>query len=187
MYCSEFAWHLLTLSSQSPADDQSPQETALKVIFKPKSFVRNGAITGLAEGPLLVLQSAGDRLTADQKNALVDDVFKVGDAAALSPAHRAVGDSLQPQMDTLKSYYKLVLAELNEGAISESNEISALAAQLNGKMPPNFSPTSFLVNTFLQKDDPERSFDYLYTLTFTTEEGYRKALEIAKRQHELSQ
>jgi hypothetical protein len=182
MYCSEFAWHLLTLSNQPPLNNQSPQKAALNMIFKPKSFVRNGTTTGLAEGPLLVLQAAANHLTASQKNELIDRLFTVGDAASLSSGHRDVARSVQPQMAALKPYYTMILAANQDGSIDSSDDISAVAAQLNATMRPNFSPTSFLVNTFLQKDDSERSFDYLYTLTFTTDAGYDKARQIAKQQ-----
>jgi hypothetical protein len=183
MYCSEFAWHLLTLSSVAPfaRRESTSANSGLRMIFPPKPFVGNGTGIGLSEGPLAILESLPN--PPNDKLGLIEDIFAHGDAAKLSAGHQTVARSLEPEMEALRAYYRNQIIR-RAGRLPQSPADSAEdAARYSAGMPANYSPASFLLNSLPAIGRPDRSFDYMFTLTFVSEEGYRKALKIAAAQN----
>lgn len=160
MYCSEFAWHMLALSNCSAADIRAagPDGAAcVDPVFEPMPLVSTtpGQI-GLAEGPLqnILLAPPADR------QALVGEVFRTGNASGLSSGHRAVAEQVAPLMDGLSQYY----AGRSQGAPTEM--LNGAATQLNAGINNigNYSPTAFLANATLPAD--QRALDYVATVVF---------------------
>ncbi|MBX3261896.1 MAG: hypothetical protein KIS78_18075 [Labilithrix sp.] len=160
MYCSEFAWHMLALSSCSEAEIRAAGEggaACVDPLFEPMPLVSTteGQI-GLAEGPLqnILVAPPADR------PALIGAVFATGNASGLSSGHRAVAEQVAPLMDGLAQYY----GGKAQGAPAEA--LAGAAAQLNAGVGNvgNYSPTAFLANATLP--DGVRALDYVATVVF---------------------
>lgn len=179
MYCSEFAWHLLSLSSCTPEQiaDAGAEASCVKEAFTPMGALANGSVPGLAEGPLRLLNHI-DASTEEKLN-LVTDVFSKFDAAQLSSGHAAASAAVEPLIKALKPYYQLTVK--GGGTVSyQGQNINAqqIAGLVNSKVPANYSPTAFLVNTFLPENAAERKFDYVTTVVFTTDAGLARAKQV---------
>lgn len=169
MYCSEFAWHMLALSSCSETEIKSAGAegaACVSPVFEPMQLVgTTSSAVGLAEGPLLSLGMAPQ---ADRA-ALVDKIFAGGNAGKLSSGHRAVAEQVAPLMAGLSGYYKARAG----GATPE--QAAGAAKQLNAGVQnvPNYSPTAFLVNA--AQSDGLRKIDYVATVVF-----FDKSTDLAK-------
>jgi hypothetical protein len=169
MFCSEFAWHMIALSSCTPDEIRSaPAEGAACVDepFAPMPLVSSDSQVGLAEGPLLSILAA----PADKRMELVPTIFNPGsNAGHLSSGHRAVAEQVAPLMAGLGQYY----GARAQGATAE--QAAPIAAQLNAGVHDvrNYSPTAFLVNSM--QSDGIRKMDYVATVVFTDSAGYAKA------------
>ena len=172
MYCSEFAWHMLALSSCSEEQirEAGPEGAdCVDPLFDPMTLVSTtqGHI-GLAEGPLqnILIAPPADR------EALIGKVFATGNASGLSSGHRAVAEQVAPLMDGLAQYY----GGKAQGAPAEM--LAPAAEQLNAGVGNigNYSPTAFLANATL----PEgvRALDYVATVVFVDGQA---AMEKARR------
>jgi len=167
MYCSEFAWHMLALSSCT-ADEirNAPPEGAACVdeVFATMPLVaKDASEVGMADGPLMVLE----KMPQPIQLANVPAVFATGNAAKLSSGHRMVSEQVAPLMGPLQQFYMGTLA----GAPAE--QLSEAAQQLSAQMPNNYSPTTFFVQAMA--DEPVRAVDYVSTLVFVNAAGYAKA------------
>lgn len=176
MFCSEFAWHMLALSS---CDEQQIRAAGpegaecVDPLFEPMPLVSATEGTlGLAEGPLqnILVAPPADR------PALVGQVFALGNAGGLSSGHRAVAEQVAPLMDGLSQYYSAKA----QGAPAE--ELAGAAAQLNAGVGNvgNYSPTAFLANATL----PEgiRALDYVATVVFVDRQAdMNKARRLAQQ------
>ncbi len=160
MYCSEFAWHMLALSSCSEEEIRTAGEegaACVDALFDPMPLVSTteGEI-GLAEGPLqnILVAPPADR------PALIGAVFATGNASGLSSGHRAVAEQVAPLMDGLAQYY----GGKAQGAPAEM--LAGAAAQLNAGVGNvgNYSPTAFLANATLPAG--VRALDYVATVVF---------------------
>ena len=174
MYCSEFAWHMIALSSCTQDDiKNAPAEGAACVDapFAPMQLVGDGtAGVGLAEGPLMSLLQAPGATRAP----LVANIFSLGsNANKLSSGHRAVAEQVAPLMAGLGQYYTARAS----GATAE--QTAAPAAQLNAGVHNvgNYSPTAFLVNAM--QASSVRKLDYVATVVFTDAAGYAKAKQLS--------
>jgi hypothetical protein len=171
MYCSEFAWHMLALSSCTPQQirDAGPDGAAcVDEVFAPMPLVAKDATeVGLADGPLIGLKSMPEPI----RLANVAKVFATGDAAKLSSGHRAVSEMVAPLMAPLEQFYMGTLA----GAPAE--QLAGAAMQLSAQMPLNYSPTAFIVHAMA--DDSVRKVDYVTTLTFVNSTAYQKAQRLS--------
>jgi hypothetical protein len=160
MYCSEFAWHMLALSNCSEAEirDAGPEgASCVKPVFAPMQLAATDAqSTGLAEGPLVSILGA----PAQDRAALVSQIFVAGNAGRLSSGHRAVAEQVAPLMAGLAQYY----GARAQGATAEMT--SAAAGQLNAGVQnvPNYSPTSFIVSAV--QPAGLRKIDYVATVVF---------------------
>jgi hypothetical protein len=171
MYCSEFAWALLSLANCTPADilaDSGANAGCVEEIMKPLPMLNDGNLPGLAEGPLAVLEEL--EISPDEKVELTKALLYEGPVEGLSPGHRAL--ATMPEIVKLIGLMKLMYpAKLTGAAVipfpAPNTPITAVAAMVNGEAPRNYSPTSFLINAMLDSNHPERKFDYVATVFFT--------------------
>lgn len=171
MYCSEFAWALLSLSNCTPADitaDKSTNAGCVEEIMKPLPMLNDGNLPGLAEGPLAVLENLD--ISDSEKVALTSELLYEGPIEGLSPGHRAL--ATMPEIQKLIGLMKVMYPAKLTGATvipfpAPNTPVSAVAAMVNGEAPKNYSPTSFLINAMLDSNHPERKFDYVATVFFT--------------------
>jgi hypothetical protein len=172
MYCSEFAWHMLALSSctadeirNAPADGAS----CVDDIFAPMPLVASDATeVGMADGPLLTLL----KLPAPIRLLNVAKIFETGNPAKLSSGHRMVSEQVAPLMGPLSQLY----TARAQGAPIEATAEGA--KMLSANMPNNYSPTAFLVQAIA--DPSVRTVDYVVTLAFVNAAGYSKAKRLAQ-------
>jgi hypothetical protein len=178
MFCSELAFHLITLANCTEADIRAAGETATCATeeaapFKPMKLVdpENG---GLADGPLLDLMAG--RPDPAAAGALLDSIFATNASGAnkLSSGHRRVAETVAPLMGGVQQYYRARLgAPEQAGAIADQ-----LNAQTGGAR--NYSPTAFLVNAALPSDHALRKVDYVATVVFTPAASVDKAKRLAQ-------
>lgn len=173
MFCSEFAWHMLALSSCT-ADQikNAPAEGAACVdeVFAPMPLVaRTASEVGLAEGPLLGLLEIPTQIRAP----LVGKIFATGNPAKLSSGHRAVSEQVAPLMGPLSQFYGARAGGAPVEATAEAAEM------LDANMPANYSPTTFLIQSMGAQST--RAMDYVVTVAFVNAAGYAKAKALAAR------
>jgi hypothetical protein len=168
MYCSEFAWHMLALSSCTAEEirDAGPDgASCVDDVFAPMPLVgKDSSEVGLADGPLIALQKMPEPI----RLLNVSKVFATGDAAKLSSGHRAVSEMVAPLMMPLEQFY---MGKLSGQATPEM--LAEGATQLSAQMPANYSPTAFMVQAMV--DEPLRTMDFVATLAFVTPTAYEKA------------
>ena len=171
MYCSEFAWSLLALRDCDPAKSGdafkgSGIPSCVKPIMQPMKatgdyITRRGrsSYAGLAEGPLLVIDSL--KLPDAERNKLLHTVFVAnkGSMAKLSAGHKKVAEDMQPKFEPLEKYYLGV-----NGKWGPSWEARLIGAGFRKAIPENYSPTSFLINTLLPANNVNRTMDYVATI-----------------------
>lgn len=171
MYCSEFAWALLSLSNCAPDDftaDKSTNAACVEEIMQPLPMLNDGNLPGLAEGPLAVLDSLD--IPVAEKVELTKSLLYEGPIEGLSPGHRALATmpEIQKLIGLMKIMYPAKLA--CEAVIpfpAPNTPVVAVAAMVNKDAPRNYSPTSYLINAMLDSNHPERKFDYVATVFFT--------------------
>jgi hypothetical protein len=114
---------------------------------------------GLAEGPLLVVDAM--KLPSAERDKILHSVF-VADARGMSKmsvGHRTLAQSMQPKFAPLEEYYTGVYGRFVAGWKSRM-----IGNAFNKNIPENYSPTSFLINTFLPSNNVNRTMDYIATI-----------------------
>jgi hypothetical protein len=164
LYCSEFIWAVLSLKDCSETETFTGSEmpACVREAFKPipaaGDFIdRRGhdSTPGLADGPLLLADALG--LPDAERDALLLSVFEPkGSMTRLSPGHQAIATLLSPFFANFKDYYL--------GIFSGTQLAQATRAAFNQRLKLNYSPTSYLINTFLPVDHEQRKFDYVGTV-----------------------
>lgn len=169
LFCSEFAWSLLSLRNCDPQDgafDASGIPSCVKEPMHPMQAT--GAFTfkqdnksnaGLADGPLMVINAL--KPPAAERKKLLDSVF-VSNPAGLSKmsiGHRQLAEQMQPKFEPLSRYYLG-----SGGGMFDSLKARVLTKVFTREIPENYSPTSFLVNTLLPRDNVNRTMDYVATI-----------------------
>jgi len=171
MFCSEFAWSLLSLRDCDPAKAAdafkgSRIPSCVREPMKPMSatgdyITRRGrySYAGLTEGPLLVVDSL--KLPTEQRKKLLHAVFvdTPSGVAKLSAGHKTLAQSMKPKFAPLEKYYLGVGG--NWGPTIEARMVSIA---FNRGIPENYSPTSFLINTLLPPNNVNRTMDYVATI-----------------------
>ncbi len=171
MFCSEFAWSLLALrdcdpKTQEDAFKRSGIPSCVKPVMIPLRATGNyvdrggnGSYAGLADGPLLVINAMG--LPQIDEDKLLHQVFvdNPEGLAKLSPGHKAVAEEMKPRFKPLEKYY---LGISGDGWRKMRARVSR--AVFNRAVPENYSPTSFVINTLLPPDHPDRKMDYVATI-----------------------
>lgn len=163
MFCSEFAWAMLSLSNCSPSDADIAGSTSdarcVDPVFNAMALLDEGKTPGLTTGPLQVLEALD--VSSSQKSDLMNSVFEQGEMNGLSSGHRALATNpmIGALIGALQGYYPATLSG-NRGMAQ------GIAAKVNAGGGKNYSPTSFLINSMLDETDPERTFDYVATISF---------------------
>jgi hypothetical protein len=171
MFCSEFAWSLLSLRDCDPAKAAdafkgSRIPSCVREPMKPMSatgdyITRRGrySYAGLTEGPLLVVDSL--KLPAEEKKKLLHAVFvdSPSSVAKLSAGHKTLAESMKPKFAPLEKYYLGV-----GGGWGPTMEARMVSLAFNRGIPENYSPTSFLINTLLPANNVNRTMDYVATI-----------------------
>lgn len=170
MYCSEFAWSLLSLRDCDPNNAQAFKEEGvprcINPIFVPLhmsgDFVgtnkQEKSSVGLSDGPLLTINSMG--LSNTDRDRLLTSVFTTDrkNNAKLSPGHKSISDLMSPVFDKLRGVYF--------GAYYNIQQANDLREQFNSQMKDNYSPPSFVILTLPAKENPLRVMDYVGTVTY---------------------
>jgi hypothetical protein len=169
MYCSEFAWSLLSLRNCDPAKPEALKASGVpSCVSQPMKPMRatgdfmnkrsKSSYTGLVDGPLMVVDSMG--LPKDQREAMLKTVFQVtNNKSNMSEGLMTVAKAMQDNVPKLEKYY------IDAGKpIWSSLRGRAIAFGLRRKIPDNYSPTSYLINTLLPSDNANRTMDYVATI-----------------------
>jgi hypothetical protein len=172
LYCSEFAWSLLSLRDCDPATTADEfKGTRVPSCVKPpmRPLVATGnnvpnegrsSRIGLADGPLTVIDEL--KMPLNDRRALLEQVFVENPAGLkkMSEGHRKVAEAMQPKFETLKDYYLGV----SGGNILQRTRARMIRATFNVVVPENYSPTSYLLNTLLPPENVNRTMDYVATI-----------------------
>jgi hypothetical protein len=171
MFCSEFAWSLLALRNCDPDENRnafngSGMPTCVRPVMQPMratgSFVTSKgdeSYTGLADGPLLVVSSL--RMSPARRDKLLQSIF-VADPegmSKMSEGHREIAKSMQEKFEKLETYYRSAASGAWLGL-----KARLISAAISKAIPENYSPASFLINTLLPRDNPNRTMDYVATI-----------------------
>jgi hypothetical protein len=172
LYCSEFAWAVLALRDCDPVRnaDQFARGGIPSCVREPMRpmmatgdyMMTKGRNThaGLADGPLMVIDSLNAQ--GPERQTLIDSVFKVSRPDGLrkmSSGHRATAQLMQPKFAALSVYYAGVT-----GNAQQKQQATMVANGFAAEIPQNYSPTSYLVNTLLPPNNPNRTMDYIATI-----------------------
>ena len=172
LYCSEFAFALLSLRDCDPettADDFSGKRVPSCVEQPMRPLRATGNVVpghwrnsraGLADGPLIVVDSLD--LPKDKRIPLLESIFAENPSglSKMSVGHRTVAEEMQPQFERLESYYVGIT-----GPFWESWPARWLGMFFNmAGIPENYSPTSYLINTLQPEKDKYRTMDYVATI-----------------------
>ena len=171
MFCSEFAWSLLALRNCDPRKDgdafqRSGIPSCIKPVMQPMRatgnyIARRGrhSYTGLAEGPLLAVDAM--KLPTAERDKVLHSVFVANPAGMkkMSVGHRTLAQSMQPKFAPLEEYYTGVYGRFVSGWKSRM-----IGNAFNKNIPENYSPTSYLINTFLPSNNVNRTMDYVATI-----------------------
>lgn len=170
LYCSEFAWSVLSLRDCDPertAFDGRGMPSCVREPMTPLTATgdyiaskRRSSHLGLAEGPLAVIDAMG--IEGAERQKLIDSVFTVSNPAGLrkmSSGHRETARLFAPKFAALAVYYKGVT-----GSGAEKQQANAVSAAFAKEVPQNYSPTSYLINTLLPPNNPNRTMDYIATI-----------------------
>ena len=172
MYCSEFVWSLLSLRQCDPektADSFKGPRVPSCVSAPMTPLVATGNAVpnagrssriGLADGPLTVIDQL--KISADDKKKLLESVFVENPAGLkkMSEGHRKVAQEMQSPFETLKDYYLGV----SGGSAVQRLRARLIRSAFNVAVPENYSPTSYLLNTLLPKNNSNRTMDYVATI-----------------------
>jgi hypothetical protein len=172
MFCSEFAWSVLALRDCDPRRDgeafkRSGIPSCVKPAMKPMRATgdyisRRGrsSYTGLAEGPLMVVDAM--KLPVAERDKVLHSVFvpNPSGVSKMSVGHRTVAQQMQPKFAPLEEYYTGV----SGGGFTAGWKARMISNAFNKAIPENYSPTSFLINTFLPSNNSNRTMDYIATI-----------------------
>lgn len=171
MFCSEFAWSLLALRDCDPdktadafkgSDVPSCISPAMQPMRATGTYVMSrsrSAYTGLADGPLLVIDALN--LPPAERDTMLQSIF-VADPkgmAQLSSGHQDVAETMQPKFARLETYYRSAV-----GGFWSGLKARLVGYVISWAIPVNYSPTSYLINTLLQRDNRNRTMDYVATI-----------------------
>jgi hypothetical protein len=171
MFCSEFAWSVLalrdcdakTVGDEFKGDDIPSCVTPIMSPLRATgNYVDKGgdrSYAGLADGPLLIINAMG--LPQAEEDKLLRDVFTETPAGLkkLSPGHRKLAEEMKPKFGPLQNYY---LGISQPGWRRTKSRVARVL--FNRQVPQNYSPTSYLINTLLPPDHPDRKMDYIATI-----------------------
>jgi hypothetical protein len=77
----------------------------------------------------------------------------------MSVGHRELAKEMQPKFAKLETYYTSAASKSWFGV-----KARVLSAAISSTIPENYSPTSFLINTLLERTNANRTMDYVATV-----------------------
>lgn len=174
IFCSEFAYNMLALSGCTEQEIRAAgAEGAACVdpLFDPLPMLSSDeSIVGLGEGPLASVLGA----PAEQRGALIEQMFTSMAAANMSSGHRATAEATGPMMAPLQQYYQARAA----GSPANNPQLAPIFQGLNGAVMPNYSPTAFHA---LATKSGTRLMDYVATVVFVDNDtDFDKAKRLAQ-------
>jgi hypothetical protein len=127
--------------------------------MKPMQATGSSSYSGLADGPLMVVDSL--RLPKEQREAMLHSIFVANPDGLkkMSVGHRTLAEAMQSDFAHLEEYYLG-----SGGGVIKRLQARFIASRFKRKIPENYSPTSFLVNTFLPPNNSSRTMDYVATI-----------------------
>ncbi|MCB0393807.1 MAG: hypothetical protein KDD25_04580 [Bdellovibrionales bacterium] len=208
MYCSEFAWSVLSLKDCDPKSEELKTQLAsgespscINAIFEPMPVlgsittdeVENESTTvGMADGiPLVTSVVSKNFREYDKKiqNKLTDRLISLSaflfsneHPENISSGHRAVEEALttaDPKFfDRLKTYYHL----LNDEGAGQNQTVLAIRSGINAGQKRNYSPTAFKVQAILPYSSSSKRMEYVGTISFSPEDSklYESLLQMGK-------
>jgi hypothetical protein len=170
LYCSEFAWSLLSLrncaADSSSGFGGSKLPSCVSEPMKPMEATGNymqkktskSSYSGLVDGPMMVIDSLG--LPAAEREAAMKSVFVVTNTKTnMSEGHKSVAKAMQDNVPKLETYY------IDSGkSLIKSIRARMIAYGMRRQIPDNYSPTSYLINTLLPANNSNRTMDYVATI-----------------------
>jgi len=178
MYCSEFAWTLLSLKDCDPdttAKDFGKGKTpsCISEFYKPMQMFGSAFSSGQAQDedlfgmtdgiPMLIGQTGSSPQLSMQ---LIDYALPGVDreAKGLSNGHKAVASMMAPLIQQANGYFKLTLTR-------NAQQIDGARSQLNPHSARNYSPTAFVVhaampNTLNGQKVAQKKMDYVVTIKY---------------------
>lgn len=187
MFCSEFAWTLLSLRNCDPdttakdfAKGQTP--SCVSEFYKPMQMFGSAFSSGRASDqdlygmtdgiPLLLGQTGADSQAMVQ---FIDYALPGIDreAKGLSNGHKAVAAMMEPLIKQANGYFKLTLTR-------NTQQIDGARSQLNPNSPRNYSPTAFVVHASMPDTIngvkvAQKKLDYVVTLKYVPKALLKKA------------
>lgn len=172
LYCSEFAFALLSLRNCDPEKtaDAFKGKRVPSCVEEPMTPLRatgnvvpshwRNSRAGLADGPLIVVDSLD--LPSEKRIPLLKSIFNENPAglSKMSVGHRTVAEEMQPKFERLETYYVGIT-----GPFYKSWPARWLGMIFNWSgIPKNYSPTSYLINTLQPEKDKHRTMDYVATI-----------------------
>lgn len=170
MYCSEFAWSVLSLRNCDPKTTDFKGSSVPSCVSEPMKPMRatgdymskrsKSSYSGLVDGPLIAVDAMG--LPQAEREATLKDVFVVKtDKTNMSEGHKSVAAAMQSNVPKLEKYY------IDSGkSFFRSIGARMIAAGMRRQIPDNYSPTSYMINTMLPTDNSNRTMDYVATIVF---------------------
>lgn len=178
MYCSEFAWVLLSLKDCNPdntASDFKKGKTPSCVteFFKPMQMFGSAFSSGSAKDqdfygmtdgiPMLINQTGASPQLSMQ---LIDFALpgKDREAKGLSAGHKGVASLMAPLIQQANGYFKLTLTR-------DAKQIDGARAMLNPNSTRNYSPTGFVVHAAMPDSVngskvEQKKLDYVVTIKY---------------------
>ena len=168
MYCSEFVWAVITLANcgNNPINNECMAFNPMYPISESNEMTSKPN-AGFAEGPLMIIESISK--SSEEKLSLVK--AEEGEAS-MSPGHKAAAESVKQLIVPSREYYDAIVSKAVKFQGTGKGEVTPneFKDAAKTKSKPNYSPTAFLVNTFMDSDNPNRKFDYVGTVLFTNQD-----------------
>jgi hypothetical protein len=100
-------------------------------------------------------------MSPPRRDKLLQSIF-VADPegmSKMSEGHREIAKSMQSSFEKLETYYRSASSGAWLGL-----KARLMSAAISKAIPENYSPASFLINTLLPRDNPNRTMDYVATI-----------------------
>ncbi len=198
VFCSEFAWALLSLKNCDPTANESAVKSCLEskvtlesAPFEPLPMVGNidNGVPGIIDGPAIIAKAMKlDQQT--QAQVLQQEVFEKDVAYKSSVSATIIGTNHQTVEKQMEGAYNQVIApgrqmwdDLRIQYLSPNPQIAGginalqidpTDASMQRRLLTN-GPASFLVHAQLSDSNPTKSMDYVGTIVFVKSvEDYKK-------------
>ena len=181
MYCSEFAWAMLSLKDCDPAAvssalNKGKTPSCISPFYQPMKTFGSAFSSGTPADEDYYGLADGIRLLAGQTGADAQGMIQMidfavpaaGDAKSeakgLSNGHKQVAAMMKPLIDQTNGYFKATV-------VASPAQIDGARAQFNGASLPNYSPTAFVIHaampdTVQGQKVVQKKLDYVTTIKY---------------------